>query len=356
MPLAPDRLDRLPRHGWVGEASPVQVLPELASQLGLGALWVKRDDMLDALGGGNKVRTLDYLLASEPYATAPQWQSVGGIGSGQLVTMAQAASRLGRRLQAHCFFQPLTADAEANLALIASGPTTFRFYGSRLALGVLRPRLFVGPQWKKRPVVPPGGSAPAGMVGYVRAGLELGEQIRSGILPEPDHVYVAFGSGGTAVGLSVGLGLARVRTQVRAIVAVEWVLSSWLRVRGLMERLRTWLVEHGVGEVGAAQPAPLALDRSQLGPGYGWPTAQSDDACAKSKGFDLHLEPVYTGKTFAALLRDAPSLAGKSVLYWNTVRGQALAPNPAWRELLPPAVWAGVERSNKMSARRRTQA
>lgn len=54
-------------------ASPVAEAPELAARLGLGWLGVKRDDLLSAQHGGTKVRKLDYLLASEPFASAPRW-------------------------------------------------------------------------------------------------------------------------------------------------------------------------------------------------------------------------------------------------------------------------------------------
>jgi 1-aminocyclopropane-1-carboxylate deaminase/D-cysteine desulfhydrase-like pyridoxal-dependent ACC family enzyme len=41
--------------------SPIQALPELARQLGLRSLFVKRDDVSGEAYGGNKVRKLEFL-------------------------------------------------------------------------------------------------------------------------------------------------------------------------------------------------------------------------------------------------------------------------------------------------------
>src|SRR5215468_1905010 len=106
--LAPSDLDALPRLGWVEEATPVTPLPALAEELGLEFLGVKRDDLGEALYGGTKPRKLDYLLAAPPFADAPEWTGVGGIGSGALVALTAAAERLGRRLSAYVFWTPLS--------------------------------------------------------------------------------------------------------------------------------------------------------------------------------------------------------------------------------------------------------
>jgi D-cysteine desulfhydrase len=71
------------------------------------------------------------------------------------------------------------------------------------------------------------------MLGVVRAGLELSGQIRSGVLPEPERIYVALGTGGTAIGLSIGLALGGVRTKVVAVAVVESVLSSEARLNAM---------------------------------------------------------------------------------------------------------------------------
>ncbi len=108
-----DRVEALPRLGWVEASSPVESCSELARAMGLDGLWVKRDDTLGlhhGLHGGTKVRKLDLLLAAPPWRDAPRWASIGAIGSGHLVALSTAARLLDRTLHAHLFWeQPLPA-------------------------------------------------------------------------------------------------------------------------------------------------------------------------------------------------------------------------------------------------------
>src|SRR5690606_5912700 len=66
-------------------------------------------------------------------------------------------------------------------------------------------------------VIPPGGTSPIGIAGYVNAALELADQIAAGELPPPDRIYVASGTMGTCVGLCLGLQLAGLSIPVHAI-------------------------------------------------------------------------------------------------------------------------------------------
>jgi D-cysteine desulfhydrase len=159
----------LPSVGWVKAASPVTSLVGLARHLGLDALAVKRDDQLEARHGGTKARKLDVLLATPPFRDAPRWASAGAIGSGHLAACTAAAQVLGRHLEAHAFFEPLSRGVLENLAFVASGPTTLHSYGSRLELGLRARRLLTSPKWNGVPVLPPGGTLPAAVAGVARA-------------------------------------------------------------------------------------------------------------------------------------------------------------------------------------------
>jgi hypothetical protein len=55
-----------------------------------------------------------------------------------------------------------------------------------------------------------------------------------------------------------------------------------------------------------------------LGEGYAVPTSESQAAVALAAAHGLHLETTYTGRALAALAADAGTLAGKTVLFWNT--------------------------------------
>jgi len=334
----PPSLEALPRLGWVDGPSPAAEV----SACRAGTFWVKRDDLLEKLHGGSKVRKLDHLLAAEPFASAETWASAGAIGSGHLATLAEAARVLGRRLEAHCFWEPVSAGGLVNLAHTAAGASSLSFHRSRLALALRAPGLVRGPALRGGvAIIPPGATAEPGTLGLVRAAFELSDQIQKGQLPPPERVYVALGSGGMAAGLSLGLALAGIPATVRAVATVERHFT-WLAGPGRRaETLRRFLVARGVQEAARVRPRPIEIDHSQLGRGYGHPTAQSLAACELLACEGVPLEPIYTGKAAAALL--ASERGGGRALLWNSTRRPA-APPPGWRDRLPPALLARLDR------------
>jgi D-cysteine desulfhydrase len=50
--------------------------------------------------------------------------------------------------------------------------------------------------------------------------------VRAGELPEPETIVLAVGSGGTAAGLALGLGLAGLRSKIVG-VAITRAPTSW---------------------------------------------------------------------------------------------------------------------------------
>lgn len=322
--------------GWVAEPSPITHLPTLAKHLGLASLEVKRDDLLPGLHGGNKLRKLDVLLATAPFKDAPRIASLGAIGSGHLAACTAAATALGKELRAHMFNEPLSEGVLENLAFVASGPSTITFYGSRLEVGLRKPSLVLAPVVDGSPMIPPGGTLPAAVAGFARAGFELKAQIEAGLLQAPDVIYCALGTAGTAAGLALGLGMAGVRAEVRAVSTVERVFATAGTMRKVIAGAARWLKEQGV-ECDAKQALPVRIVRGQLGRGYGIPTAQSIAAIEVMRSEGVPGEPVYTGKAFAALLADAAKhQAGQRVLFWNTLRRGPLPHDVDWRTKLPP--------------------
>ena len=325
-------LDVIPRRGWLREPAPVTPLPRLAADLGLDFIGVKRDDLCPALHGGSKPRKLDYLLAAPRFADAGSWAASGGIGSGNVVAVTAAGLEMGRPVHAHLFWTEVSAGILDNLAFTASGAASVTFYGSAEELALRRPSLLLG-GGGALPAVPPGATTPLGMVGLVRAALELRGQVEAGELPEPSRIYVPLGSGGIAVGLSVGLGLAGLRTTVCAVAVVGRALSMRVRLLWMQRKLAALLEEAGLGPV--PPPAPLVVDHGHLGGGYGIPTPESLAACEALAAEGLTLEPVYAGKAMAGLLQDAARRRLGPVLFWQTARKGPLPRDEGWRDRLP---------------------
>ena len=169
-------------------------------------LWVFRDDYTSSLYGGNKVRKLEFLLPIAQRRGGPV-VTAGGIGSHHVVAVATFAARLGLRTEAILYPQPLTEDVrrvQAHLRRLGVHATaaTHRYYMPAVlarrmaALAAQRPYLVL-----------PGASTPLGALGYVSAGLELVRAFAENGDAPPDAVVVPLGSGGTTVGLAIGLAL-----------------------------------------------------------------------------------------------------------------------------------------------------
>ena len=167
-------------------------------------LWVQRDDLTSSEYGGNKVRKLEFVLPIAQRRGGPVL-TAGGTGSHHVVAAAVHGRRLGLDVEAVQYPQPDTDDVEHTRTTLAA-PRRHRDDRRALALrDAGRARGAVSPSLaSKRPyLLWPGASTPLGTLGHVSAGLELAAAMDD----EPDDVVVALGSGGTAVGLALGLRL-----------------------------------------------------------------------------------------------------------------------------------------------------
>jgi D-cysteine desulfhydrase len=263
--------------------TPLDPAPRLATALGLrpGDLWVKRDDLTD-LGGGNKVRKLEHLVAEAVAAGSTVLVTSGGAQSNHARMTAAAAARVGLRAVLVLSGSP-SAARPGNLALEALLGARVVPVGDVDAAELARRATEVADELRAAGEVPAllplGGSSAVGARGYLGCAAELTAQA-----PDAAHVVVAVGSGGTMAGLVAGLGAGRVLG-----VDTGAVPDPADRVAGL------------VAELGG--PAgELRLRRDQVGAGYGALTpaaAAAMRAAARTEG--LFLDPVYTAKALAGL-------------------------------------------------------
>jgi len=296
--------------------TPLDRAPRLSAALGLrpGDLAVKRDDLTD-LGGGNKVRKLEHLVAEAVGDGATVLVTQGGVQSNHARMTAAAAARLGLRavlvlggapaedrpgnlalegaLGARVVVVPDPADVDARVAEVAAD---LRAAGEVPA------------------VLPLGGSSVTGARGYLACAAELEEQA-----PGVRHVVVAVGSGGTMAGLVAGLGADRVLG-----VDTGAVPDPVERVSALAAAL-------------GGDPSGLRLRRDQVGGGYGAPTAAAGAAlrtAARTEG--LLLDPVYTAKALAGLaaaVADGSIRPGEPTVFVHTGGLPGLFGHPLAAEL-----------------------
>ncbi len=267
--------------------TPVEPAPRLAAAIGVdpGALWVKRDDLTGLGGGGNKVRKLERTCAQAIAAGATVLLTTGAAQSNHARLTAAAGARLGLGVEL-----VLAGDGDAavagNLALDALLGARLHWCGDVSAAELDERAQDRVEELAGRGVVaarlPYGGSNAAGAAAYRDAGHELLAQ-----LPDVRHVVVAVGSAGTAAGLSVALGAARV-------LGVDTGATPDARHR--------WLT------LAAALDSPhdeVRLRGDQVGEGYSSLAPGARDAlllAARTEG--VLLDPIYTGRALAGLLAE----------------------------------------------------
>ncbi len=284
--------DLAPRWMSVGD------FPTPVEQAGEG-LWVKREDLASGVYGGNKVRKLEWLL---PAARGRSILTIGATGSHHLVACGVHGARHGVKTHAVRIPQPVTDHVLEQKARIErhchrvwdAGGEVGAVWAVLRAWRAARAEDGVGPM-----VMWAGGSTPLGTLGHVDTGLELALQVAAGELPEPDAVFVAMGSGGTAAGLLVGLAASGLRTRVVGVRVAQWPWSSREVVLWLARRAAELLA--GAGLVVDLPEERLVVDDSAFGGGYGVPT---EEGLAVVEGpWTFPVEPTYTAKALACTQR-----------------------------------------------------
>jgi D-cysteine desulfhydrase len=288
-------------------------------------VWLKDDGAFSRFSG-NKARKLEWLLGDARRRGKRAVITGGALGTNHGLATALFARELDMETILVLVPQPLDAHVERQLermreagAEIHRAPGAARGYA--LAARLMSWRAIRG---RGLPyLILPGGSEPRGCVGYVEAGLELGEQVQAGEMPEPSHIVLALGSGGTLAGLLVGLRLAGLRSRPVGVLVNDLIRINETTVARLARRTARFLRRHGVELPDLdLSPADIDVETGWLGDGYGHSTPEADRAIELLRPRGVTLEPVYTAKAMAALLalNERGAFGGGPILYWHTYR------------------------------------
>jgi D-cysteine desulfhydrase len=291
---------------------------------GSAEVWLKDESVFgDGGWGGNKVRKLEWILPEAHRRGVRTLFTVGGIGTHWGLAAALYGREHGLRTMLGLVDQPVDDHVRDQLArLRASGAELHRFRDP-LRLKLASPWLIGRAVLRDRKLpwyLPAGGSNPFGALAYVDTALEIAAQVRAGLLPEPATVVTAVGSGGTAAGLALGLRLAGLRTRVFGAVVNDAFPLDAAVIADLANRTAGLLRERGADPgLPPLQPANVTMRTDWLGETYGDPTPASMAAVTVAGRDQLHLEPVYTGKSLAAI-RDVggTSEMPEPILWLNT--------------------------------------
>jgi D-cysteine desulfhydrase len=296
-----EQLSRFDRLNLMPSATPLEKLERLSAWLERD-IYIKRDDLTPLALGGNKLRKLEYLAADALAQGADTLVTAGAIQSNHVRQTAALAARLG--LACFALLENPTGTEHpdylnnGNRLLLdlfdARVEQVENLDNAQASLEALAARLRTG--GKKPYIVPVGGSSPVGALGYVRAGLELAEQIdASGV--EFCAVMLASGSAGTQAGLALALSERLPQLPVIGVTVSRDEDQQRPKVQALAEATASLL----------GMPLPEAfkvhLWDEYYGPRYGEPNAGALAAIkllAAQEG--ILLDPVYTGKAMAGLL------------------------------------------------------
>jgi len=321
----------VPRVDIAVRPTPIDRSETFETMLGVGRLYVKREDVSAEPYGGNKIRKLEFLLGAAKDQGLTTTITFGAAGSNHALATAVYASREGFEHHSLLSPQPNASYVQKNLRFhVAQGVDIQHGAGfenheetvERLTAET-HARDGVDPY-----VIPIGGTSPVGTLGPIDAALEFAEQIAEGGLVEPDLVYVPLGSLGTAAGVAVGLAAGGLKSKVIAVrvTPVEWANHETLgrlvdETIALAREYDATFPDISYRDLG------VEIRDEFFGEGYACftPTGMEAVAIAAEAGYTL--EGTYTGKAFAALVADARAgrLADSSVAFWMTYNSNDLS-------------------------------
>jgi 1-aminocyclopropane-1-carboxylate deaminase/D-cysteine desulfhydrase-like pyridoxal-dependent ACC family enzyme len=280
--------------------TPLDAAPRLAAALGLGALWIKREDLAGTAFGGNKLRQIALILDEARQAGADTVITTAASQSNFCRALSGAAARAG--LACHLLLRRAGGTAlQGNLLLDHVFGATIHWTDvtdpwdpaieTELDAVAERVRQAGGTPHLVRL---PGRTAPLAASAWAHGAAELAADLAA-VDARPHAVVVACGSALTACGLALGLPRAGVAASVLGV-----------SVQQPVTRLRPWcddVIARTATLLGWANPVHhLMLTDDQIAPGYGRASEASRKAvllAGRSEG--LVLDPVYSGKALAGL-------------------------------------------------------
>lgn len=330
--IYPRLAERVP---WVGLGqwpTPLFEAKKFATQHGLKALYVKREDLSHPVMAGNKVRGLEFLLGEARRRGVRRIVTFSSEGSHHICRTAWHARQLGIDTTAVTVPQPDAPYVRENLRVGASVGTKYLRASYLTVVPKVIGKLLSRRDGRRPYYVPPGGTSPLACLGHVNAAFELKKQIDAGEMPEPEFLYVALGSLGTAAGLAVGCQLAGLRTRLVGVVtSYQWYCTRgrWARMARRVHRLMRRM-DSSVPSIDL-RASELRIVRSALGRGYAHPT---DEATALAQEFhDLEgiaLDQTYTSKTLHGAMQfiERGSWENHVHLFWHTYQGWSAEETP----------------------------
>ena len=303
--------------------TPVQKLSNLSKFFNC-QMYIKRDDISGNELGGNKIRKLEYLFGDIIKSGKSDILSYGACYSNFIAIFTYYAHKLGYNVHNILFPQPDTNYKDENQFLINSFSKSITNIISPILLPfsiakfkIFHPNSYLSPM---------GGTNTITSLGYVNAGLELAEQIKNGEIPEPDYIFLPFGTGGTIAGLIVGLQIANLHPKVFGIRVVDKIISNRIVLMKLIYSIKRFLLK--INPETIFNKLEYYIINDYYGKGYAIPTLESEYARRLFiEKENVLLDTTYSGKACSAMINmiENNSDKNKCFLFWNTFNSLKLS-------------------------------
>jgi D-cysteine desulfhydrase len=319
--------------------TPVDSCTAIESWLDRGGVFMKRDDLVSPLYGGNKVRRYEFLLADARRRGATRIVTAGGLASTQAMATVLFGRELGFDVCVVLFDQPWTKFARESLLGFASSSAEI-VHGGGYVMTAARTWAALR-RSRGSYLVLPGAASPLANLGYIDAMLELASQVERGEAPKPDVIVLPTGSSGTLAALALGAAHLGWDTEIVGVRITTPIACNRFTVDRIVAQTDRFLARHEPRWRSMRGNVRYSLWGDALGKGYGFPTAESIDGARQvEKLIGAPGEVTYSGKALAAL-RSFGALPGnrdRTILLWNTLSSVRPRPEPHAAERLPPSL------------------
>lgn len=318
-------LHQVPRAHLGTLPTPLVPAPRLSEEVGV-EIWFKRDDLTGHGLGGNKVRSLEFLIGAAQAQDSDCFVTGGGPQSNWVMLAALAA--VTRDMQVHIVYFGPPVDREGNLLLVAGLPgVEIGFTGdpdpSSVDSVIDATADGLRSQGKAPYVAGRGGAGPVGALGYLSATAEIDAQLDAlGI--DASVVWLATGSCGTQAGLVAGHALSPHPRKIIGVSVHRPMEECRMRIHAISQQALDLI---GAKDRNQVEWEVLA---GQLEKDETTAAAARRAAALTARTEGVFLDPEFGAPAMAELINRADQTAGP-VLFMVTGGSPTLFTRQAWR-------------------------
>lgn len=310
--------------------TPIQKLKTTSKELGK-EIYIWRDDLNGFMESGNKLRKLEFLMADALTQGCDWVITCGGPQSNHTRATAIVARQLGLGVSILTLPKPgydhdkiptgnLLINRIYDSTMIWLDFNEYQKNGSSYDPFLKQESDRLKSLGKKPYVIPLGGSNLIGCKGYQSAIPEMLSTWKSIAKTEaPDSLFCALGSGGTFVGLQLGIQEQKLKTQLYGVNVIGPMEIAQKYVHNLHDAISK--------QLGIDLNQSMLHTKAHTIDGYvgaGYSIASDEDLkfyveLARCEG--ILLDPCYTGKAFQGMLaeiRKNPSRFGDQILFLHS--------------------------------------